>query len=122
MRSPMPCCNSVPDEPALRAARAQHEEHHAPGAALRDPTGKRIGAVIIRLSLARESQAFSLVAALCSHGFSTRDESTELSGRGVGLSALHAEALALGGSLRIDSEPGQGTELSIELPVSSLEG
>jgi two-component system, chemotaxis family, sensor kinase CheA len=57
-----------------------------------------------------------LVAALLAPGFSTRTQVTENSGRGVGLSALAAAVHEVGGTLMLESEPGQGTCLSLSLP------
>ena len=57
-----------------------------------------------------------LVAALLAPGFSTRAEVTETSGRGVGLSALVEVVRGLGGTLQLESEPGQGTCLTLSLP------
>lgn len=59
-----------------------------------------------------------LVAALLAPGFSTRAQVTENSGRGVGLSALAEVVRELGGTLQLESEPGQGTCLSLTLPDS----
>lgn len=67
--------------------------------------------------LAAETSA-ELVTALLGHGFSTLQEPTALSGRGVGLAALHSEVSALGGTLQLDSVPGHGTTLVIHLPVA----
>jgi signal transduction histidine kinase len=50
-----------------------------------------------------------LVQALFVDGLTTRDAITELSGRGVGLSALRQAVEALGGTITVDSMPGQGT-------------
>jgi two-component system, chemotaxis family, sensor kinase CheA len=50
-----------------------------------------------------------LVRALFVDGLTTRDEVTELSGRGVGLSALREVVEALGGTIAVDSMPGRGT-------------
>jgi hypothetical protein len=46
-----------------------------------------------------------LVDALFSDGLSTRDEVSDWSGRGVGLSAVKAAVTALGGSVRVASTP-----------------
>jgi two-component system chemotaxis sensor kinase CheA len=59
-----------------------------------------------------------LTAALLGQGFSTLDETSALSGRGVGLAALQHEVAALGGTIRMESELGHGTELTIVLPAS----
>jgi two-component system chemotaxis sensor kinase CheA len=48
-------------------------------------------------------------------GFTTKRAVTELSGRGMGLSAVFNEVRKLGGALRIDSDPA-GTRFTFELP------
>lgn len=53
-------------------------------------------------------------------GFSTRDEITQLSGRGVGMDVVHQQIMRLQGNLDIRSESGQGTTLSLSMPASSL--
>lgn len=52
--------------------------------------------------------------------FSTRTESTQTSGRGVGMNAVHFQVLALGGTLALHSQYGQGltVELRMPLPIS----
>jgi two-component system chemotaxis sensor kinase CheA len=50
-----------------------------------------------------------LVEALFADGLTTRDAVTELSGRGVGLSALRQTVEALAGSITVESTPGEGT-------------
>jgi C4-dicarboxylate-specific signal transduction histidine kinase len=52
-----------------------------------------------------------LVEAMFADGVSTRDRASEISGRGVGLAALRAETLALGGRIEVESEAGRGTSL-----------
>ena len=51
-------------------------------------------------------------------GFSTATQLTQLSGRGVGMDVVHNEIKQLGGSLTIDSTPGQGVEFTIRLPFT----
>jgi two-component system chemotaxis sensor kinase CheA len=50
-----------------------------------------------------------LVAALLSDGFSTRDEVSALSGRGVGTASVRQETEKLGGEIEVDSTTGKGT-------------
>ena len=52
-----------------------------------------------------------------SAGFSTRDEITEISGRGVGLDVAVAKIKELGGNFYIESTPEEGTEFWMEIPV-----
>ncbi len=49
-------------------------------------------------------------------GLSTKQEVTELSGRGVGLSAVKERILSLGGTIDIASKPGSYTRFEIRLP------
>ncbi len=51
-------------------------------------------------------------------GFSTRDEVTELSGRGVGLDVVRDMVHGLGGELTVHSEPGRGTRFTLALPLT----
>lgn len=51
-------------------------------------------------------------------GFSTAAQVTNLSGRGVGMDVVRRNIEALRGSVHIDSMPGQGTNMSIRLPLT----
>lgn len=51
-------------------------------------------------------------------GFSTADEVSNLSGRGVGMDVVKSSISALGGRIAISSTPGQGTCFSISLPLT----
>jgi chemosensory pili system protein ChpA (sensor histidine kinase/response regulator) len=51
-------------------------------------------------------------------GFSTAEEVSEISGRGVGLDIVKAQVQKLKGSLALDSVPGKGTTFTIRLPMS----
>jgi len=52
-------------------------------------------------------------------GFSTRDEISETSGRGVGLDVVQDAARRAGGSVRVESQPGQGTRFVLDLPLTA---
>ncbi|HWK89171.1 MAG TPA: chemotaxis protein CheA [Longimicrobium sp.] len=49
-------------------------------------------------------------------GFSTAETVTDVSGRGVGLDVVATRVRALGGMLEIESRPGQGTAMTLQLP------
>lgn len=51
-------------------------------------------------------------------GFSTAEQVTNLSGRGVGMDVVRRNIEALRGSVDIDSRPGEGTVVSIRLPLT----
>jgi two-component system chemotaxis sensor kinase CheA len=51
-------------------------------------------------------------------GFSTRDEVSDLSGRGVGMDVVKNNISALSGMIEMDSRVGEGTSLAITLPIT----
>ncbi|MDD1620417.1 MAG: chemotaxis protein CheA [Methylococcaceae bacterium] len=51
-------------------------------------------------------------------GLSTKEQATNLSGRGVGMDVVKKNIEALRGTVGIDSVEGQGTTISIELPLT----
>jgi len=51
-------------------------------------------------------------------GFSTATTVTEMSGRGVGVDAVHHRVRALGGALEMASTAGEGTTVSLRLPLT----
>ena len=63
-------------------------------------------------------RAGSLADVLAREGFSTAAEVTDLAGRGVGLDAVKAYVQSLGGSFVVRSEPGQGMEVILLLPLA----
>lgn len=50
-------------------------------------------------------------------GFSTREVLTEFSGRGVGMDVVVTSIAAVGGNLKIESERGKGTKMTIVIPL-----
>jgi len=51
-------------------------------------------------------------------GFSTAEEVTGTSGRGVGMDVVHDTVTQLDGSVNVESDPGAGTTVSLRLPVT----
>jgi two-component system chemotaxis sensor kinase CheA len=51
-------------------------------------------------------------------GFSTADEVTSVSGRGVGMDVVKRHVESLRGTIEIDSHPGVGTDIHIRLPLT----
>jgi two-component system chemotaxis sensor kinase CheA len=51
-------------------------------------------------------------------GLSTKDAADELSGRGVGMDVVKTNISRLSGIIDVESEPGQGTRLTITLPIT----
>jgi chemosensory pili system protein ChpA (sensor histidine kinase/response regulator) len=51
-------------------------------------------------------------------GFSTADKLTHAAGRGVGMDVVASEIARLGGTLHIDTRPGEGTTFTVRLPFT----
>ena len=62
-----------------------------------------------------DKEAFSLIFA---PGFSTKEEISDISGRGVGMDVVKTRIVQLNGTIDIDSVIGQGTTLSIKVPLT----
>jgi len=67
------------------------------------------------LAHASEEELFEL---LFDHGFSTRTEVSNLSGRGVGLAVVRRQVEGLGGQVRVESKLGQGTRFLLTVPFT----
>jgi two-component system chemotaxis sensor kinase CheA len=61
-----------------------------------------------------------LAEALFVDGVSTKDEASEISGRGIGMNAVKCECESLGGRIEIRTEPGRGTTIQFRFPASIL--
>ena len=51
-------------------------------------------------------------------GFSTNEQVTEYSGRGVGMDVVVSNLTSIGGALEIESEPGQGSIMNLKIPLT----
>ncbi len=51
-------------------------------------------------------------------GFSTKEQVTEYSGRGVGMDVVVQNIQSIGGALEIDSTPGEGSTMSLKIPLT----
>jgi two-component system, chemotaxis family, sensor kinase CheA len=67
---------------------------------------------------AREMSAKEVLALVFQPGFTTREEASSLSGRGVGMDIVHTNISNLGGVVDITSEVGIGTKMTITLPIT----
>lgn len=61
-----------------------------------------------------------LINIIFSHGFSSKESSNELSGRGIGLDAVKDNVNDLGGKISLRTELGVGTMFRLEIPRSAL--
>jgi two-component system chemotaxis sensor kinase CheA len=83
----------------------------------------RLREVAVRKRLLTEAQAAALtereaMELIFRPGFSTREEVSETSGRGVGMDVVKRKVESLGGFVGISSRPGLGTVVSLRLPQS----
>lgn len=62
-----------------------------------------------------DSEAFALIFA---PGFSTKKEISDVSGRGVGMDVVKTKITQLNGSIEIDSAMGEGTRMTIKVPLT----
>jgi two-component system chemotaxis sensor kinase CheA len=62
-----------------------------------------------------DQEAWSLIFA---PGFSTADQVTDVSGRGVGMDVVKKNITSLGGTVEIDSAEGYGMKVSVRLPLT----
>jgi len=66
-------------------------------------------------NLLTEKQIFELIFM---PGFSTAEQLTDISGRGVGMDVVRRNIQSLGGNIEIISELGKGTTIAIHLPLT----
>jgi two-component system chemotaxis sensor kinase CheA len=86
-----------------------------------DPNRLREVAVRKRLLSEQQSAALSereAIELIFRPGFSTREEVTDISGRGVGMDVVKRKVEMLGGSVGIVSRIGRGTTMTLRLPQS----
>lgn len=55
---------------------------------------------------------------LFASGFSTAEQVSDVSGRGVGLDVVKTKITSLGGHVHVESQPGIGTKFSVQLPLT----
>jgi two-component system chemotaxis sensor kinase CheA len=59
-----------------------------------------------------------IISNIFQSGFSTADQVTELSGRGVGLDVVRSKIESLSGTITVDNKFGQGSKFKIRLPLT----
>ncbi|MCK5914000.1 MAG: chemotaxis protein CheA, partial [Desulfuromusa sp.] len=69
-------------------------------------------------SQAKTIRNYDLFQLICQPGFSTAEEVSETSGRGVGMDVVKTAVERVGGILLIDSTLGEGTRITLKLPLS----
>ncbi|EOC99728.1 chemotaxis protein CheA [Caldisalinibacter kiritimatiensis] len=77
----------------------------------------------IAKGLVDEEKAYTLsddevIDLLFNAGFSTADNITDISGRGVGLDVVKTKIESIGGNVEVETERGKGTKFTIRLPLT----
>lgn len=87
-----------------------------------DPEAVRQQAVERDFHTAEQARRLSdqeAIALIFEPGFSTQNEVSDVSGRGIGMDVVRRQIAELGGFIEIESEVGKGTTFTLHLPVSS---
>jgi two-component system chemotaxis sensor kinase CheA len=82
---------------------------------------QRVREKAIRISVIGENDRLSdreIVELIFTPGFSTADQVTDVSGRGVGMDVVKKNILRLKGVFDVDSVPGEGTKFTMKLPLT----
>lgn len=87
---------------------------------------ERVWKKAVRIGLVREGERTQYSTAqiqdlIFADGLSTAEQVTETSGRGVGMNAFRLAVTQLGGTIKIASKLGSGTEFVVDLPPPSQE-
>lgn len=106
--------------------RARHEgnsvfievEDDGAGIQIERIKNKAVAKGIITAKEAEEMTTEQAVDLLFSPGFSTAENITDVSGRGVGLDVVKSKIESLNGEIQVESKPGQGTKFIVKLPLT----
>lgn len=105
---------------------AAHEGSHVSVRIIDDGKGMSrevIGRKAIEKGIATEQEVAQLsdkevYRFILAAGFSTAEQVTDLSGRGVGMDVVRTNIEALKGTIDVDSTPGHGSEIIIKIPLT----
>jgi two-component system chemotaxis sensor kinase CheA len=79
---------------------------------------KAIKTKLITAEAAERMSAAEVLDLIFRPGFSTADEITEISGRGVGLDVVRSVLHRLKGTVELETHPGQGARFRLKLPLT----
>ncbi len=123
-----PACRQQAGKPeqATLCLEAQHSsgmlsisvEDDGQGIDLESLRTKIVRKKMVSEKMAAQMMESELMEFLFLPGFSTRDDVTEISGRGVGLDVVHSVVQEMRGVVRATSEPGKGMRFHLQLPLT----
>jgi chemosensory pili system protein ChpA (sensor histidine kinase/response regulator) len=67
-----------------------------------------------------DPSSYELARLILVNGFSTREDTTQVSGRGVGMNVVYSRILDMKGTLALNSERGTGLTVELRLPATLL--
>ena len=79
---------------------------------------KAVSRGLVARQVADQLTELELLEFLFLPGFSTKEEVTEISGRGVGLDVVQSMVKAVGGTVRVATQPGRQTVFTLQLPIT----
>jgi two-component system, chemotaxis family, sensor kinase CheA len=79
---------------------------------------KALGTGLISATQSRSMAGAEVLDLVFRPGFSTAEEVTEISGRGVGLDVVRSVLQRLKGSVELETQPGKGTKFRLKLPLT----
>ncbi len=74
------------------------------------------GAISVEAAESMSSRELQLL--IFTPGFSTAEQVSDISGRGVGSDVVRTNIERLGGTVELDSQPGEGTRMTLKLPLT----
>jgi two-component system sensor histidine kinase and response regulator WspE len=95
-----------------------HVEDDGHGIDLAQLRERIIGKGLVSQAMAEDLSDSELLEFLFLPGFSTREQVTEISGRGVGLDVVHSTVQKMRGTARAESTLGSGTRFVLQLPLT----
>ncbi len=94
-------------------------EDDGAGVDVADVRARAVLAGLVTTAIADAADDDTLLSLLFVPGFSTRESSDLLAGRGIGLEIARSAAQRMGGAIRLSSRAGEGFSARIEVPIES---
>jgi two-component system chemotaxis sensor kinase CheA len=96
-----------------------HIEDDGAGVDVSDVRARALEAGLVTQAIAEAADDDTLLSLLFVPGFSTRESSDLLAGRGIGLEIARSVVHRMGGGIRLSSRAGEGFSARIDVPIES---
>jgi chemotaxis protein histidine kinase CheA len=94
-------------------------EDDGAGVDVADVRARAVAAGLVTQAIAEAADGDTLLSLLFEPGFSTRESTDLLAGRGIGLDITRSAIQRMGGAIRLSSRAGQGFSARIDVPIES---